>query len=97
MQIVNLDDDGPIELPRCTQCYRVNNIFYRVLPDSRSGRNYIASLRNILSSSSTLLTVPLTVMFHYRGMPILAQALIPLARQPICLTTATTTRQPSCV
>ncbi|PBJ72115.1 hypothetical protein BCY84_16029 [Trypanosoma cruzi cruzi] len=81
-QIVMLDDDGPRELPKFLQCYRVDNIFFRVLPDSRSGRNYVASLRGVLQSRTRLLTVPLSCMFFYRGMPVLAQALVPMPREP---------------
>ncbi|KEG13533.1 hypothetical protein DQ04_00951090 [Trypanosoma grayi] len=81
-QIVTLDDDGPRELPKFLQCYRVDNIFFRVLPDSRSGRNYVASLRGVLQSRTRLMTVPLSCMLFYRGMPVLAQALVPMPRQP---------------
>ncbi|KAH9582342.1 CLU domain [Trypanosoma melophagium] len=81
-QIVTLDDDGPREMPKFLQCYRVDNIFFRVLPDSRSGRNYVASLRGVLQSRTRLLTVPLSCMLFYRGMPVLAQALVPMPRQP---------------
>ncbi|EKF30874.1 hypothetical protein MOQ_005298 [Trypanosoma cruzi marinkellei] len=81
-QIVMLDDDGPRELPKFLQCYRVDNIFFRVLPDSRSGRNYVASLRGVLQSRTRLLSVPLSCMFFYRGMPVLAQALVPMPREP---------------
>ncbi|RNF10140.1 uncharacterized protein Tco025E_06869, partial [Trypanosoma conorhini] len=81
-QIVMLDDDGPRELPKFLQCYRVDNIFFRVLPDSRSGRNYVASLRGVLQSRTSLLAVPLSCMFFFRGMPVLAQALVPMPREP---------------
>ncbi|ORC89838.1 uncharacterized protein TM35_000101060 [Trypanosoma theileri] len=81
-QIVTLDDDGPREMPKFLQCYRVDNIFFRVLPDSRSGRNYVASLRGVLQSRTRLLTVPLSCMLFYRGMPVLAQALVPMPRLP---------------
>ncbi|RHW70794.1 Flagellar Member 3 [Trypanosoma brucei equiperdum] len=81
-QIVTLDDNGPRELPKFLQCYRVDNIFFRVLPDSRSGRNYVASLRGVLQSRSRLLTVPLSCMIFYRGMPVLAQALVPMSANP---------------
>ncbi|RNF03786.1 hypothetical protein TraAM80_05632 [Trypanosoma rangeli] len=81
-QIVMLDDDGPRELPKFLQCYRVDNIFFRLLPDSRSGRNYVASLRGVLQSRTRLLAVPLSSMFFYRGMPVLAQALVPMSREP---------------
>nr|CCC92239.1 unnamed protein product [Trypanosoma congolense IL3000] len=81
-QIVTLDDDGPRELPKFLQCYRVDNIFFRVLPDSRSGRNYVASLRGVLQSRTRLLTVPLSCMIFYRGMPVLAQALVPMPPNP---------------
>ncbi|RNF03789.1 hypothetical protein TraAM80_05635, partial [Trypanosoma rangeli] len=77
-----LDDDGPRELPKFLQCYRVDNIFFRLLPDSRSGRNYVASLRGVLQSRTRLLAVPLSSMFFYRGMPVLAQALVPMSREP---------------
>ncbi|KPA78089.1 hypothetical protein ABB37_06817, partial [Leptomonas pyrrhocoris] len=81
VQIVRLEKDMPHELPKFVQCFQVKNIFFRVLPDSRSGRNYIASLRGILQSGSALLSVPLSVMFYYRGMPVLAQALVPMTTQ----------------
>lgn len=82
VKIVRLEKDMPHELPKFVQCFRVKNIFFRILPDSRSGRNYVASLRGILQSSSALLSVPLSIMFYYRGMPVLAQALVPMTTQP---------------
>ncbi|KAG5482092.1 hypothetical protein LSCM1_05811 [Leishmania martiniquensis] len=82
VKIVQLEKDMPAELLNFVQCFRVRNIFFRILPDSRSGRNYIASLRGILQSDSRLLSVPLSTMFYYRGMPVLAQALVPMTTQP---------------
>ncbi|KAG5508870.1 hypothetical protein JKF63_05373 [Porcisia hertigi] len=82
VKIVRLEKSMPTELLNFVQCFRVRNIFFRILPDSRSGRNYIASLRGILQSHSNLLSVPLSTMFYYRGMPVLAQALVPMTTQP---------------
>ncbi|KAG5509031.1 hypothetical protein GH5_06258 [Leishmania sp. Ghana 2012 LV757] len=82
VKIVRLEKDMPAELLNFVQCFRVRNIFFRILPDSRSGRNYVASLRGILQSDSRLLSVPLSTMFYYRGMPVLAQALVPMSTQP---------------
>ncbi|CAM37811.2 conserved hypothetical protein [Leishmania braziliensis MHOM/BR/75/M2904] len=82
VKIVRLEKDMPAELLNFVQCFRVRNVFFRVLPDSRSGRNYIASLRGILQSDSHLLSVPLSTMFYYRGMPVLAQALVPMTTRP---------------
>ncbi|CBZ33153.1 hypothetical protein, conserved [Leishmania donovani] len=82
VKIVRLEKDMPAELLNFVQCFRVRNIFFRILPDSRSGRNYIASLRGILQSDSHLLSVPLSTMFYYRGMPVLAQALVPMTKRP---------------
>ncbi|KAG5504314.1 hypothetical protein JIQ42_06146 [Leishmania sp. Namibia] len=82
VKIVRLEKDMPAELLNFVQCFRVRNIFFRILPDSRSGRNYVASLRGILQSDSRLLSVPLSTMFYYRGMPLLAQALVPMSTQP---------------
>lgn len=84
MRIVTMElTNAPKAIPKQLLCYRDRNIFYRVLPESRSGRNYVASLRGVLQTRSSVLTVPLTCFFMYRGTPVLAQALVPLARDPI--------------
>ncbi|GET87532.1 hypothetical protein, conserved [Leishmania tarentolae] len=94
VQIVRLEKDMPVALLNFVQCFRVRNIFFRILPDSRSGRNYIASLRGILQSDSHLLSVPLSTMFYYRGMPVLAQALVPMTKQPKRLYGVSSTNDP---
>lgn len=82
MRIVSMDSDAPSAVSKQPLCYCEGNIFYRVLPDSRAGRNIVASYRGILQSRTSLLTVPLTSLFIYRGTPVLAQALAPLGKEP---------------
>lgn len=82
MRIVTMDADAPRAVPKELLCYRDKNVFYRVLPDGRSGRSIVAALRGVLQSRSALLTVPLTAFFMYRGTPVLAQALAPLGAEP---------------
>lgn len=84
-KIVRLEEDMPRELPHFPHCFRVKNIFFRVLPDGRSGRNYVHALRGVLQARSPVLSVPLTVMFYFYGIPVLAQALVPMPRTPVCL------------
>lgn len=72
------DPEAPRQLPRHHHCYCEGNVFLRVFPDCRSGRNYVASLRGVIQSSSRRLTVPLACMVVFRGIPVLAQALVHL-------------------
>ncbi|XQJ26177.1 Clustered mitochondria/Translation initiation factor eIF3 subunit 135, putative [Leishmania guyanensis] len=83
MRIVTMDPNAPRSVPKELLCYRDMNIFYRVLPDGRSGRNIVATLRGVLQSRSASLTVPLTSLLMYRGIPVLAQALAPFGTEPI--------------
>ncbi|GET87531.1 hypothetical protein, conserved [Leishmania tarentolae] len=83
VRIVTMDPNAPRPVPKELLCYRDKNIFYRILPDSRSGRNVVAALRGVLQSRSALLTVPLTSFIMFRGTPVLAQALAPFGTKPI--------------
>lgn len=82
MKIVLMEADAPRQVPKELLCYREKNVFFRVLPDCRSGRSIVAALRGVLQSGSSVLTVPLTTFFVYRGTPVLAQALAPLGPEP---------------
>ncbi|KPA78088.1 hypothetical protein ABB37_06816 [Leptomonas pyrrhocoris] len=82
MKIVLMEADAPRQVPQALLCYRDKNVLFRVLPDCRSGRSIVAALRGVLLSGSSVLTVPLTVFFVYRGTPVLAQALAPLGPEP---------------
>jgi hypothetical protein len=82
MKIVLMEADAPRQVPKELLCYRDKNVFFRVLPDCRSGRSIMAALRGVLQSGSSVLTVPLTAFFVYRGTPVLAQALAPLGPEP---------------
>ncbi|KPI86820.1 hypothetical protein ABL78_4097 [Leptomonas seymouri] len=82
VRIVRMEADAPRPVPKERMCYREKNVFFRVLPDCRSGRSIAASLRGVLQSGSGVLTVPLTSFFVYRGTPVLAQALAPLGPEP---------------
>ena len=85
MKIVLMETDAPRAVPKELLCYRDKNVFFRVLPDCRSGRSIVAALRGVLQSGSSVLTVPLTAFFVYRGTPVLAQALVPLGPEPLKL------------
>ncbi|KAG5508869.1 hypothetical protein JKF63_05372 [Porcisia hertigi] len=82
MDIAMMNPTAPQSVPKELLCYREKNVFYRVLPDGRSGRSIVAALRGVLQSRSALLTVPLTSFFMYRGTPVLAQALVPFGPEP---------------
>lgn len=58
--------------------YQERNVFYQVLNDVKTGKRYLESLRGILLSGSPDLSVPLSEIVVYRGLPFLAQALAPL-------------------
>ncbi|AYU77752.1 Clustered mitochondria/Translation initiation factor eIF3 subunit 135, putative [Leishmania donovani] len=83
VRIVTMDPNAPRSVPKELLCYRDKNVFYRILPDGRSGRSIVAALRGVLQSRSALLTVPLTSVIIYRGTPVLAQALAPLGAEPM--------------
>lgn len=83
VRIVTLDPNAPRSVPKELLCYRDKNVFYRILPDGRSGGSIVAALRGVLQSRSALLTVPLTSVIMYRGTPVLAQALVPLGAEPM--------------
>ncbi|CAG9572209.1 conserved hypothetical protein [Leishmania major strain Friedlin] len=85
VRIVTMDPNAPRPVPKELLCYRDKNVFYRLLPDGRSGRSLVAALRGVLQSRSALLTVPLTSVIIYRGTPVLAQALAPLGAEPMKL------------
>ncbi|EPY32936.1 hypothetical protein AGDE_08434 [Angomonas deanei] len=82
MKLVSMEKGAPRQLPKQLLCYRDKNIFYRILPDNRTGRHYVSSLRGVLQSRSNILTVPLSSFFVYKGTPVLAMALIPLPKEP---------------
>lgn len=58
--------------------YKEQNVFYQVLKDVHTGKRYIESLRGILLGGADHLSVPLSAIVVYRGLPFLAQALAPL-------------------
>lgn len=63
--------------------FRDGNIFFRVLNDVMAGRKYLQSLNGVIISGTDMLSIPLSVLIVYRGVPFLAQALTALSPTPI--------------
>lgn len=84
-RLVSMEKNAPRQVPKQLVCFRDKNLFFRLLPDSRTGRHYVASLRGILQSRSSILTVPLSSFFMFKGTPVLVQALVPLPKEPVKL------------